>query len=167
MGELATAEGMGRIYTLGGSPFHVVDFARRTVRQDHYLMRLMRKTGADKAVPMDNEHSSVFVMRVQSLLIDSGLTPEMLGGYLIPVGKTERDWTPAMAKQTAEHVGQCNSPEDRELVQDLCVEVAFGFFKQGLEQWTRSPSSFELLRKRAQENPNVQPVDLTKETSPA
>lgn len=144
-----------RLIPLGGQFFRVIDFDHRTVLIDHYLMKMIRKTGADRAMPMDGEHPNVFVIRLQCLLIDSGLTPELLAGYLVPQDITEAQWTPTIAKQTAKFIGQLNTKEDREMVATLSVEVAFGFFKQGLEHYARSQNSFQ--KEGPEDDPSADP----------
>jgi hypothetical protein len=126
---------------LGGRSFRATDFERRTVMQDHWLMRELRATGADKVMPMDGEANEVYLLRLQTILIDSGKVPDLLGGYLLPAGTSEREWTPSTARDTAKHIALCDMPEDRELVLTLAMEVAFGFFKQGLAWLARSRSS--------------------------
>lgn len=123
---------------LGGRQFKVVNFARRTVLQDHYLQRNLRLIGADQVMPMDGEDNAAYLVRLHARIIDSGRAHELIAGYLLPVEKTERDFTPDMAKEIAAHIALCDTPEDRETITGLATEVAFGFFKQGLEQWQRS-----------------------------
>lgn len=136
---------------LGGKRFRVIDFDRRTVLLDHYLMAKTREIGLDKVMPGDAEPDASYLIRLQTVLIDSGKAPELLAGYLLPVrwferfiprslrrrfriGLSERDWTPERARETAWHVGRCDAREDRNLVIDLSMQVAFGFFRQGLAQ---------------------------------
>ena len=138
--------------TLGGRRFKVIDFARRTVAQDHYLMTHMRSTGMDMVMPGDGESQAEYLMRLQIKLIDSQKAPDLLGGYFLPVtwfdrylprwlcnrlhvGYTERDWTPAIAAETAFHISRLNTEDDRIKVINLCIEVAFGFFRHAVEQW--------------------------------
>lgn len=124
--------------TLGGREFKVLDFARRTVLQDHYLQRYLRQIGADSVLPRDGEKDAAYTVRLTTTIIDSGKAPDLIAGFLLPLDKEEKDFTPAMAAEIAQHIGQCNTPQDREQVITLATEVAFGFFRQGLEQWARS-----------------------------
>jgi hypothetical protein len=126
---------------LGGRNFREIDFNRRTVAIDHYLSKVLRQTGADKVMPMDNEGNDEYLIRMQTLLVDSGKLPELIGGYLLPEGIGETEWTTAMATMTAKHVRQCNTAHDRELVLQIGMNVAFGFFQQGLDWLNRSLSS--------------------------
>jgi hypothetical protein len=125
---------------LGGRRFRVIDFNRRTVMNDHYLMRTIRLTGVDKALPEEDESQAGYLVRLQTMLLDSGYVPDLLGGYLLPIDKAETDWTVEMARETSGHVGKCQTQEDRELVMRLAIEVVFGFFRQGLD-WLKSLQS--------------------------
>jgi len=123
--------------TLGGRVFTVSDFDELTVRQHTYVQRIVRATGLDKVVVMDGESDKQYLIRLQTAALDSGQAPELIGGFLLPEGKTERDWTPAMAREIGTHIGLCNTREDRELVGDLALQVAIGFFREGLELLNR------------------------------
>lgn len=127
------------IVTLGGAAFRVVNFDRRTVLMDHYLAREIRAAGIDKVMPMDGDSNAGYLIRIQTAITDSGRACNILAGYLLPSEMKEQEWTPKTAERTARHIGRCNTQEDRELVSQLCIEVAFGFFKQGLR-------SLELFR---------------------
>lgn len=161
---MATNEstGAGTPVVLGGRSFRVIDFDKRTVAADHYLAKLIRESGADKVMPMDGEGDALYVMRMQTLLIDSGKVPAMIAGMLVPDGMGEKDWTRKVAEATAKHIEQCNEPEDRELVNDLAMQVVFGFFKQGLAWLTRSLSSFRRKGLLVDDNAEASPAELSK-----
>ena len=96
------------VVTLGERRFVVIDFGRRTVAQDHHIMKEIRRSGVDKVLPMDGESDSAYVIRLQTALIDSGRACNLIAGYLIPEGKEERDWTPRMAEEIVAHISRCN-----------------------------------------------------------
>ena len=121
---------------LGGRRFRIMNFDRRTSAHDHYLMRLIRQTGLDKVMPMDQEREqdSAYLVRLQTALIDSGRAHELVGAYILPEGVTETDWTKDMALATAKHIAKCNTEEDRTAINALAMDCVWGFFKHGLEQ---------------------------------
>lgn len=133
-----TTESSPQVLRFGGRSFRAIDFDRRTVALDHYLMRLTRASGVDKVMPMDGEANEAYLFRLQTLMIDSGLVCDILGGYLLPVEMAETNWTTAVAKQTSKCLSTCNTQQEREEVLALAMEVVFGFFKQGLESLVRS-----------------------------
>lgn len=127
------------VVTLGGKRFVVINFERRTVLIDHYLAKLIRKSGIDKVVPMDSDGEGeaahrAYVVRLQTALLDSGVAHEVIAGFLLPEGKVERDWTPAMGRETAAHIGALDTQDDREAVLRLAMEAVFGFFLSGIRR---------------------------------
>lgn len=145
-----TTELSPQVLQFGGRNFRAIDFDKRTVALDHYLMRLTRASGVDKVMPMDGESNEAYLFRLQTLMIDSGLVCEILGGYLLPAGTVETDWTTAMAKQTSKCLSGCCTQQEREEVLALAMEVVFGFFKQGLESLVRSQ---KFLAQQVQKTP--------------
>jgi len=136
---------------LGGRFFRVVDLDRRTVLQDHYLHSRVRALGIDKLLPGEAETDLAYLVRMQDALIDSGRAHEIIAAFLMPQGTDEAAWTPAIAADTAAHIGACNTPEDRGIVMALAVQACFGFFRQGLEQLERFRASLA--------DPSPQPKD--------
>lgn len=125
------------IITLGGRRYQVIDFDRRTVLQDAWLEREIRSSGVDKLLPDAEESDAEYLTRLRMRLVDSGRIPALLGGFLLPEGTGEQDWTPSIGADTEKHIGRCNTEEDRTMVLTLSVEIAFGFFRRGLD-WLQS-----------------------------
>lgn len=150
---------------LGGRRFEVIDFERRSVRLDHYLLALVRDSGCDRILPPDGtvddsprrpeeseteylarmataqrvqvEYSTAVVMRA----MEWGRVPELLGGYLMPHGMPTSAWSPSLAAGTAEFIAGLSTEEDRQAVIDLTFQVFVGFFLRGLARVATFPSS--------------------------
>src|SRR5688572_30050360 len=125
------------VVTLGGRRFSVINFERRTVVMDHYLGRLIRKSGVDKVVPMESDGEGMaanraYLVRLQTALLDSGVAHEIIAGFLLPEGKVERDWTPEMGRKTAAFIAALDTEGDRDEVLRLAMEAVFGFFRSAL-----------------------------------
>jgi hypothetical protein len=135
--------------TLGGRRFKVIDFDRRTVAQDHYLMTVTRQTGADKVMPMDGDSDDAYIIRLQTCLIDSGKACDLIAGYLLAENETEADWTVEKARDIAKHLRGCSTAEDRELVLSLAMQVTIGFFQLGIERYKRLRSSLSEMEAQA------------------
>jgi hypothetical protein len=88
-------------------------------------------------MPMDGETNAVYLVRLQSALIDSGKACDLVGAYLLPEGTDELEWTPKGARETAQFIARLNTAADRQAVNEVAMEVVFGFFKHGLEQLGR------------------------------
>ena len=127
------------LFTLGGKLFRVIDFERRTVLIDHYLMRQLR--GLDRVMPMDNESDAAWFARLQTAIVDSGRAHEILAGYLLPQEPKaidEREWTPQIARTTAKHIALCQTESDRERVLELAMQASISFFVRGVNSLRRS-----------------------------
>lgn len=135
--EVETTTGP-RVIVLGGAAYHVVDFDQRMVIQDHYLQKWMRIIGFDKLLPAADEASTVFVVRVQSYIIDSNMAPHLLAGIIVPHEISVKEWDLKVASATAGKIAALDSPDDRDLVAQLCLEIAFAFFKQAIVKFART-----------------------------
>lgn len=138
--------------TLGGVFYRVVEFQRRTVAMDHYLTRLMRSTGVDKVIPMDGETNDIYIVRLQTCLVDSQKLPEILGGMLMPIDLEDSEWDGQIAKATTVQIRKCSAPEDRELVLSLGFDLVMRFFVEGVALLNRSQSYFDRLSMAAPKN---------------
>lgn len=126
-------------FTLGGKRFRTIDFGRRTVLIDHYLMRQLR--GLDRVMPMDGEDDATWFARLQTAIVDSGRSHEILAGYLLPQEPKaidEREWTPQLARATARHIALLDTESDRERVLELSMQAALNFFVHGVNSLRRS-----------------------------
>jgi hypothetical protein len=125
-----------RVYTIGGREFSPIDLDRRTVRQDHFMVAVFRRTGVDRVSSISDEDPKEFLIRLHGKLLASGLACEVLSAFLVPVrdGKPleNKEWRQSIAKEVQEHLEGCDTEIDRNLVNQLAFEVMTGFFKQGL-----------------------------------
>lgn len=134
--------GMSGDIRLGARLFNVVNYDVITVANEAYIHALMRSTGLD--VPLafiEGESDTEYQVRLQARVIDTLKLPEMLGGFLLPAGKTESDWTEQMALETATHIRGLQKREDREEVFRLAFQVNIYFFREGLAWLKRSQNS--------------------------
>lgn len=131
---------------LAGKLFNVVNYDSISVRNEHYIMKLMRSTGLDRQMPLvDGETDEQYQLRVHAAAVDTLQLPELLAGYLLPLGKTEADWTPEMARQTAEFMGGLSNQDDKAEIHRLGLLVTFDFFRAGLDLLRHSRNVLESL----------------------
>jgi hypothetical protein len=139
-------------YVIGGREFSSVDLQRRTVRQDHFMVAVFRRTGIDKISAIKDEDPKEFLMRLHQKLLASGLACEVLSAFLLPVkdGKPmeNKEWRKNHAQETQEHLEGCDTEEDRLLINQLAFELMAGFFKQGLISLLNS------MRRSTMDDPN-------------
>lgn len=142
--------------TLGGRLFTVVNMPRRTVELDHAQRKLISEIGLDKHLPDQDTTPDEWVLGVYKHLMDSGRACDLLGLYLLPLGKTERDWSPALSAETAAYLRKCDTEEDRLLVDELAMEFLLGFFRNALRLLETSlRSSRSSKRQRQGKSSNV------------
>jgi hypothetical protein len=137
----------GKLIKLGGKEFSVVNYDAITALNEHYIMKLMRATGLDVVLPLSQgETDEQYMLRVHAAVVDTLKLHELLAGYLLPLGKTETDWTLALAKETARHIANLTNPDDRAEVHRLGLLVTFDFFRAGLDSLRHSQSVLSAMR---------------------
>lgn len=135
--------------SLGGRLLSPVNLDRRTVLWQTHVDRLIGDSGIDKVLPSPTESPEAYTLRLHSAVMRSGKACELLGCFLLPLGKTERDWSPAMAGETARFLEQCDTEEDIQQVYQLGMEFVLGFFGRQLRSLLSSQNSFEQQRTAA------------------
>lgn len=136
---------------LGAALFSCVNYDEITVLNEHYIMKLMRETGLDRVLPMGEEPDAQYLARLHAALIDTLKLPDVLAGYLLPMGKTEADFTEAMAKDTANFIRQLTRKEDKAEVHRLGLAVCMDFFRAGL-------ASLGIFQKSGNEATTIRPT---------
>lgn len=134
---------------LGGRLFNIVHYEAITVLNEHYIMKLIRSTGLDRVLPLENaeESDEAYMMRVHAAVVDTLQLPQLLAGYLLPAGKGEEDWTLQMASETAAYIGKLSAPEDKSEIHRLGLLVTFDFFRAGIDSLRHSQNvSASLMR---------------------
>lgn len=142
---------MAEVYTLGGRRFVAADLSRRTVRQHHHLAAITREVGSPKRMPAEGEDPVEYLVEWNADVLASGQACRLLAAFLLPEGRTEADWSLAMARETQTFLEGLQDETDRELVDQLVMEALIGFFQQALKRLTDSlRSSDERAAKPAQ-----------------
>lgn len=132
---------MPEVYHLGGRRFVAADLERRTVKHHHFLAAVTRECGSPKRMPRDDEDPTAFVVEWNADVLASGQGCRLLSAFLLPEGKSERDWTPDLAAETQAFLEQLDTQDDRELVDALVMECLVGFFQRALRPLVSSLSS--------------------------
>lgn len=134
---------------LGGRSFSVVNWDAVTVLNEHYVMKLMRSTGLDATMPIETESDEAYMMRMHAKMVDTLQLPELLAGYLLPIGKAEGDFTLALATETASFIKGLTAPADKATVHELGLAVTFDFFRAGLASLRHSRNVLQSLADQA------------------
>jgi hypothetical protein len=129
---------------LGDRLFNVVNYDVITVANEAYIHALMRSTGLDLPLPFNEGETDIeYQVRLQARVTDTLKLPELLGGFLLPVGKTETDWDEQLAAATAKFIRGLTARADREEVFRLAFQVNIYFFREGIASLNRSQSYLE------------------------
>lgn len=143
---------------LGGRSFSVVNWDHITVLNEHYIMKLMRETGLDSTMPLgDEESNEAYMLRIHAKLVDTLKLPDLLAGYLLPVGKSETDWSMELAAETTRHIQGLTKAADKATVHELGLAVTFDFFRAGVASLQHSRNALSRLREGAQATPKADP----------
>lgn len=127
--------------TLGGRQFAALNLEHRTVRWQLHVDRLIGDTGLDRILPATDEEPQAYLLRLHSAVMRSGRVCELLGCFLLPMGKGEADWTPAMAADTAAWIEGLDTEADVQEVYRLGLEFVLGFFGRQLRSLASSLNS--------------------------
>lgn len=145
--------GMSGDIRLEGRLFNVVNYDVITVANEAYIHSLMRATGLDVPLAFNEGETDIeYQVRMQARVVDTLKLPELLGGFLLPAGKTETDWTEQMAAETAKFIRGLTKRDDREEVFRLAFQMNVYFFREGLVSLARSQRSLESLTTQAGPN---------------
>lgn len=136
--------GMSGDIRLGGRLFNAVNYDVITVANEAYIHKLMRETGLDKPLEFGKDETDIeYQVRMQARIVDTLKLPELLGGFLLPAGKTETDWREDMAAETAKYIRGLQAREDRQEVFRLGFVMNVYFFGDGLASLARSQKSLQ------------------------
>jgi hypothetical protein len=130
-----------------GRLFEPMNLRARTFRADAAQARLLGELGMDRSdiAPAEGEPMPDYLLRLNQRLLDTQRIPELLGHYLLPAGKTETDWTPDMARETAAFLEMVQTEESRRLLWELSAEFVFFFLRSNLARLAIFPSYSEPL----------------------
>ena len=149
---------------LGGRLFAPANFDRMTSLQECNVMRLLRASGLDRIMPAQDDSEAAWLAKLNAAVVDCGHLHELIGAFLLPIGKTERDWTPQLSGETKGFLEQLDTPEDRETVHKLGMEVTVGFFMHGVASLRRSENALRGIESSTTQSllrrtpPNVTPA---------
>lgn len=140
-----------QVLELGDRKFTVL--TERSVGNDHWIMAESGRVGLTSLHMEAAETAFEFATRVMKTAIDGGAVFRILGGLLVPEGKTAADWTPKMAEETGDFLQRLAAKPDKEIINGATAGLLKSFFERGLVSATTSATfsqAMETLR-RAQE----------------
>lgn len=135
---------------LGGRMFSVVNMARRTVEHDDYQVTLVKDLGLYKSELPEATTAAydAWLLQQHAQLVYSGRKCDFIAAFLLPLGKSESDWSPETSAEIAAHLKKCDTQEDRERVNELGMELLHGFFRNALHLYEISQSYIRQAEQR-------------------
>lgn len=132
----------------GAGTFRLME--RRTIECDIYLSNLLRAAGAEaaliEALSVNEEPDS----RIFQAVAASGKLFDILAGALVPEGVDALDWSPGLARDTAEKLKRVTSEAGKRALLSAVVPLVTGFFLLGLRSLATSRKSSLSPGSRAQ-----------------
>jgi hypothetical protein len=99
--------------------------------------------------PEEGEDYEAAVRRTCDAVAMTEKGRELMGGMLVPKGTRGAAWTPAMARQTSEHLGRNTTHSAKLLLARLEVSMLIAFFVTGLPCFVSSTTSSQAGRPAA------------------
>lgn len=87
------------------------------------------------------ETNQQFAARLHGELSASGAGYRVLGGLIIQEHLEDKDWTPEIAEETAQFVGELEGEDDLETIRCLMRSFLIGFFSSGMASYGSSTIS--------------------------
>ncbi len=106
----------------------------RTFVCDNAQVAMLQELGLDAMsnAPDPDEDPEVYISRLTAKVIGTRQVHRIVAHYLLPLGKTETDWTPELAAEIAEHLAGVQEESERAALFELAAELTFGFFQRGV-----------------------------------
>jgi|GEM_PF-1884607 len=115
---------------LGGRRFYCP--ADRTARNDQWVAMLAGDMGLHDVQVGEDEDAEAFAYRVQATCLRDGRVYDLLGGLMLPEGVSVTSWTPQLAAETGEFLGNLTAPADKAALNASIAGALAGFFRAGL-----------------------------------
>lgn len=109
---------------LGGRAF--VPVGTFTVRHHYETMALLARAGLSTPARAVEEELADYGRRILMQFVQAGVALDLVSHLVAPEGV---DWTPDVARATADFVGNLTSEEDKQRVDDVLVAALVPFFE--------------------------------------
>jgi hypothetical protein len=121
---------------IGGQKWRAVKHS--TIEHDFWLMKHIREAGLDAVGLRPGEKPEEFAVRLLHEVIGSGKAFTLLGGFLLPDGVPDDQWSPERAEQTAALMRGLAADEDKTAVKSAIISLLTGFLEAGLRSYVDS-----------------------------
>jgi hypothetical protein len=126
-------------FEIGGKTFQFADGG--TARHDVFTMRQIAACGVNIVGQREDETDEQFQYRLYRTALQSGDVFLLIGSLLLPEGTKPEGWTEAMARETADFLGNLTHPPDKAKLRLLLASALIPFFVSGQRSLRTSPRS--------------------------
>lgn len=106
-------------------------FALGTAEHDNWVRARTYRAGLHNLEINRGEAYEEFAERILLELCAAEVTFDLIASWLVPVGKTGKDWTPALARETAAYLRSLTDPDDKRRIDDMILTLLIDFFAKG------------------------------------
>lgn len=125
--------------TIAGREFKEVRHS--TARHDILTQGQIIAAGLHSLTIEPGEQHDEFMMRVLRTAALKSDIFLLLGHLIMPANQQGKEWTPEMAKETAEFLGNVTDQRDKQIVQAQITSALMSFFLNGISFLSHSPNS--------------------------
>jgi hypothetical protein len=118
---------MSRGRVIGGVTY--IPVQNPTVRHDCWIMGRVKEAGLGEVELREGERPEDWAKRFMFQLMSSDSALLFMGGVLVP---KDTVWSPKVAQETARHLGDLTSDEDKEVIFGYLLTTLIAFFESGL-----------------------------------
>lgn len=122
--------GMADVIKIGGVEWRPLE--NSTMEHDGFMNRHLALAGLPDGGPGKGEAQADYAQRLMVKVAISESLFDILGGLLIPHPMADSEWTPEMAKKTADFMRKVSRPEDKNAIYNCIFSLVSGFFHAGL-----------------------------------
>lgn len=105
-----------------------------------WMQARITEAGLSRITTVKGETADQFAERMIAKALSSGKALVLLGGLMLPEGKSPDEWTPAMAADITRRMGKLRTAEDKEAAKGAIAAMLIGFFQNGFSSLKNSPS---------------------------
>ncbi len=138
---LERPDGAAEQYVIRGRAFSPLGWF--TPARFDWMLEQLEEAGLTKLAMPEGNDADAFAHETLMKLIRGGRRTLILGGMVAPAGTRDGDWTPKMARETADWFDRSADPADVEVINGLTLSMLASFFASGLISAKRSPTSSE------------------------
>lgn len=128
---------------IGDIRWSSLGWARITIERHGFLGQQMQEGGLSQLQQKPGETLADFFSRFVFQAMIGGRSYQLLAGFLLPAGVPEKDWTPDLARQTAQTLKELYEAGHQVEIQKQLAQIGAGFLASQLLSAGSSTTALE------------------------